>query len=232
LKNIKRYSHNYKIIKEYSIEQIFNIINNNSDLPDKVFYSKVDYDDSLRRVKIMKNLIERDKCECKKCREIPSYFALGKDRNGYFHLDLYSKKDGVALMYTIDHIYPKSKGGKDDIENYQLLCKVCNEDKSDKIEGEDELIINKKLLNYLPNKLNVLSVQIYSMLNKLKRKSLINIKKENYFTINKKYKIQDILLEVDNNFEVIYHFYLMNDDSELVEINITNFITMSDFNHR
>lgn len=225
--NLKRYNHGYKIIKEYSIERIFDMLNNDLDLPDKVFYSKVDYADSLRRIKIIKQLIERDSCECKKCREIPSYFALGKDINGYFHLDLYSKKNNIPYMYTIDHVYPKSKGGQDEIGNFQLLCKICNEDKSDNVDGE--IKIDESLLNYIPKKLNSLNIQITSVLNKLKKKKLININKEKYFTINKSYKIQEINVDIDKDFNVIYHFYLLNNDNELVEININNFITSSDF---
>lgn len=34
---------------------------------------------------------------------------------------------------TIDHILPKSKGGKNNIKNYQPMCKKCNLEKSDKI---------------------------------------------------------------------------------------------------
>ena len=33
---------------------------------------------------------------------------------------------------SIDHIIPKSKGGKSDYSNYQMLCKKCNVMKSDK----------------------------------------------------------------------------------------------------
>ena len=34
-------------------------------------------------------------------------------------------------MLTKDHIYPRSKGGLNDIRNYQVLCSTCNEKKSD-----------------------------------------------------------------------------------------------------
>jgi 5-methylcytosine-specific restriction endonuclease McrA len=35
---------------------------------------------------------------------------------------------------TIDHIVPLSRGGRDIIENMQLLCKVCNGNKGAKVK--------------------------------------------------------------------------------------------------
>lgn len=35
---------------------------------------------------------------------------------------------------TIDHILPKSKGGPNELSNYQMLCTVCNRNKGNKIE--------------------------------------------------------------------------------------------------
>ena len=34
---------------------------------------------------------------------------------------------------TIDHVYPKSKGGSDDISNKVLACQECNQRKGDTI---------------------------------------------------------------------------------------------------
>ncbi len=39
--------------------------------------------------------------------------------------------------YHIDHIVPYSRGGKNHIDNYQLLCGHCNRTKSNKI-GEEQ----------------------------------------------------------------------------------------------
>jgi len=41
-----------------------------------------------------------------------------------------SAKDGAILH--VDHIIPRSKGGKDDMDNYQTLCHQCNIGKSNK----------------------------------------------------------------------------------------------------
>lgn len=61
-----------------------------------------------------------------------------KEGRGY-HLNLYALNDkGEEVLMTKDHIYPKSKGGADNISNLQTMCVCCNERKSDKvIELED-----------------------------------------------------------------------------------------------
>jgi 5-methylcytosine-specific restriction endonuclease McrA len=52
------------------------------------------------------------------------------------------KRDGRRCMWcgrkdnlTIDHIVPLSKGGSNDDENLQTLCKSCNQDKADELPG-------------------------------------------------------------------------------------------------
>lgn len=51
------------------------------------------------------------------------------------HLNLYAVDDnGDEILMTKDHIIPRSKGGIDDISNYQTMCKLCNEAKGNKLE--------------------------------------------------------------------------------------------------
>ena len=57
---------------------------------------------------IKKIVYERDNGKCKQC---------GSDRDLQF-----------------DHILPHSKGGSDEVENLQILCKTCNSKKSNKIQ--------------------------------------------------------------------------------------------------
>lgn len=49
------------------------------------------------------------------------------------HLNLYAVKNDKFVLMTKDHIFPKSKGGENILENYQTMCQICNMKKSNKI---------------------------------------------------------------------------------------------------
>lgn len=64
---------------------------------------------------------------CVDCGLEGKYFALEKDKKANrYHLNLYSVKDGEEILMTKDHIIPKSKGGIDELNNYQTMCRICN----------------------------------------------------------------------------------------------------------
>src|SRR5579872_4892593 len=46
------------------------------------------------------------------------------------HLNLYGWRDETLVLMTKDHIIPKSKGGKNELTNYQTMCVTCNNRKS------------------------------------------------------------------------------------------------------
>ncbi len=74
------------------------------------------------------------KCVC--CGIEGKYFAKEKwDDQPSYHLNLYALDDkGNEVLMTKDHIIPKSKGGIDDISNYQTMCEPCNMAKGSKME--------------------------------------------------------------------------------------------------
>lgn len=72
-------------------------------------------------------------CVC--CPRVGAKYYLERDGGGGLHLDLFSEDD---CMMTIDHIHPQSKGGPSEIVNYQMMCRVCNINKGDKVAGENE----------------------------------------------------------------------------------------------
>jgi len=76
--------------------------------------------------------------ECVKCHCVGSYFAIERPvfpKNTRYHLNLYGiDKNGKELLFTKDHILPRSKGGKNILSNYQTMCHICNTEKGNNLE--------------------------------------------------------------------------------------------------
>jgi len=212
------------------MEEIFQTLIEKDSIPDPIIYSKKDYQDSKTRIKIIKQLIDRDGCKCQECKKEPTYFAMGKDNAGYWHLDLYSKEDGEHYMYTIDHIHPKSKGGKNHIDNYQLLCKICNEDKSDSTTetSKKSTKVDSNAFNYINKKLSSLHEQTKGILSKIKNHQVICIKNKKNFTVGNSYPILDIIVKIDKDFNSYYKFYTKDDKGKITLNSFKYFLTKKD----
>lgn len=76
------------------------------------------------RVSIRKKVFESANGKCLMC---------GKE------LQMDNPKE-IDTYMTIDHIFPKSKGGKDDVNNYQCLCQKCNRIKGDIVTPYNNLL--------------------------------------------------------------------------------------------
>lgn len=74
------------------------------------------------------------------CRQVPAYgnqlkatvFEKAKTTTGQYRCSDCGKTSPHKALFQIDHIVPMSKGGLSKPENLQLLCRICNLNKSDK----------------------------------------------------------------------------------------------------
>lgn len=81
---------------------------------------------------------------CVKCGLKGEYFALEKHKKSKFlldtdkyHFNLYGYNEkGEEVMLTKDHIIPRSKGGDNELHNYQTMCSICNWAKGNNDESE------------------------------------------------------------------------------------------------
>ncbi|MNR16109.1 HNH endonuclease [compost metagenome] len=90
---------------------------------------KVDFDGDLIPMSSHRYWTFKEKgCKCVECGIEGVYFA--KERSGgvvSYHFNLYAvDENGQEVLMTKDHIQPKSKGGRNHIENYQTMCTRCN----------------------------------------------------------------------------------------------------------
>lgn len=114
----------------YTIEQVLdNVIPYNG----KKHY--VDFDgDSMKMESQRYRLFKRDGVKCVVCENEGKFFRKERGvRDTIYHFNLYGyDAEGKELLFTKDHIIPKSKGGKDVLGNYQVMCYTCNHQKGNK----------------------------------------------------------------------------------------------------
>lgn len=135
--------------KSYSLEEVFNIIGEEHLLRTNDHWKKTEsivvdgfdvYPVSLRYMLFYQ---KGTKCAC--CGKVGTHFKLCGDPNtNRRHFNLYA--DDGTLM-TKDHIIPKSKGGKDNVDNLQTMCTVCNSKKGnqcDEIKVDYIAALNEK----------------------------------------------------------------------------------------
>ena len=80
--------------------------------------------------------------ECVNCHIKGSYFAKERiNKDDQYHLDLYAikkeTKNGKTIKkevkFTKDHTIPKSLGGRNELNNYKVMCDECNVKKGSKV---------------------------------------------------------------------------------------------------
>ena len=83
-----------------------------------------------------KLLVFKKSLVCAECGRIGTVFYLQENEKGRRILNLFSLTD-IEVMMTVDHIIPKSKGGKNDMNNLRTMCFPCNVRRGNKIDLAD-----------------------------------------------------------------------------------------------
>ena len=112
----------------YSIEEVLPRFAINSKFKKKISIGEFKVKaNSERLVLFNKQLQEHRKIFCVNCNLEATHFklesSLGDDSP---HFNLYSSED---ILFTKDHVIPKSKGGANSLSNYQVMCTKCNLEK-------------------------------------------------------------------------------------------------------
>jgi hypothetical protein len=96
---------------------------------------------SIRMTSSRLRLFATKGVECIVCGLVGTFFAVEKhvkSEGASYHLNLYGYDSLSPLfrkevMLTQDHIIPKSLGGKQNLNNLQVMCEFCNAAKGNKI---------------------------------------------------------------------------------------------------
>jgi len=64
-----------------------------------------------------------------------------RQSNGYIHIDIFYWGKNRQMLITRDHLFPKSKGGSDSLDNLYPMCERCNHKKGDRLPFERSRVI-------------------------------------------------------------------------------------------
>jgi 5-methylcytosine-specific restriction endonuclease McrA len=119
----------------HEINDVFNVVKPVLDISGSKEYVELD-GDMIKGNSQRYQVFFHKGITCVKCGLRGRYFAKEKYTNSKrYHLNLYAiDETGKEVLMTKDHIVPKSKGGKDTLENYQCMCSRCNQEKKDNLE--------------------------------------------------------------------------------------------------
>ena len=107
---------------------------------------------------------------CIACGLEGKYFSLerhsSQPNDNIYHFNLYADN---GMMLTKDHIVPKSKGGPDRLENYQVMCESCNSRKGNKTTVTKKAIAVKAKVQALKESHRIMAEAVRKIQRKIDR---------------------------------------------------------------
>lgn len=76
--------------------------------------------------------------KCVRCGLEATHFGVERNTSEGYHLNMYGIQNGREVLFTKDHIVPRSHGGSNHYTNMQTMCGPCNAAKMNFVLSEDD----------------------------------------------------------------------------------------------
>lgn len=124
--------------KQYSIEEIHKLFEEWDKLGEFNYRKKnkinVWFDGYLVKTYSQRYDLFRMSTKCVQCGLEANCYVLEKmPESKAWHFNLYYIDKDREILFTKDHIVPKSLGGKNILSNYQTMCVICNNKKGNNV---------------------------------------------------------------------------------------------------
>jgi hypothetical protein len=124
----------------FTIEEVLTIIRTVNIPKQRMNFHGIDINMASQRLK----LFAEKGTVCCACNLEGTFFAAEcHDKQDKFHLNLYGiDDDGDEVLFTKDHVICKGKDGSNTQNNYQVMCRLCNNKKSE-FETQEILVLSR-----------------------------------------------------------------------------------------
>jgi len=142
----------YFTVGRYEVGEVLRLVENPSFEQAKKY---VDFKGFKVKVSSLRLRTFRDwGTDCVWCGFKGTYFLLERDKaqekqDAAYHFNLYGDYQSKPVLFTHDHIVPKSAGGKDVSGNTRTMCKICNQIKGSGVESKLTAVLVAKFPDWV-----------------------------------------------------------------------------------
>ena len=131
-----------KQIKELDFNKIVKVINK-SKIGQKFLFRVGNLSYYINCTATMKTIAKRPCCAI--CGAKATHAILCKNEQDSYYVSFFTERNGQLILFTKDHIVPRSEGGSNSMSNLQACCETCNRAKGNETDSNAEALIIRQL---------------------------------------------------------------------------------------